>query len=863
MSKKFTSGFLACCIILLLPGFLSAQQITTFDPQSASVGSVVTITGNGFDPIPGNNIVYFGATKAVVVSASTSQLAVTVPVGATYQPITVTTGGLTAYSAKYFNPLFGCPPLNFSTSMLGNKVNFSSGYYSSPTSIVIADFDGDGKPDIAVTDQDNNSITVFRNTGASPMISNTSFTAGVNFYSAGGPIGIVVGDIDGDGKPDIAVTNNTSSISIFRNTGEPGYINALTFAPQVSFPTSTGASDDAGTANIAIGDLDGDGKPDLAVTNSNSSKNTISIFRNTSTPGIINSTSLAPKVDLAGGSTPLGLVITDIDGDGNPDIAVNNGYGTNLSVYRNISTKGVIGVNSFSPAVNFTTQYGTAGITAGDLNNDGKPDLVVSNLLANSISIFQNNASKGSITSTSFFSPVNLSTPTNPVSPVISDFNGDGKPDIALTSFELTASSSVNNPLSLFVNKISGSTITSASFATRMDLVTGGSFGKIAIGDLDEDGKPDFVIPNYTSDLISVLRNNITRFTSLPPVTVNSQGAVCDDGVWKNYYDPAAINNIICSVKDNGQSLGSTNATAYIDATPANYNGNYFLPRHYVITPAAQPSTNIKLRLYFTLAEFNALQISDNKLAAPGDLSIIKYQGPTEDGVFNPGDASSLTIIPSSAIQFGSAVGGFYAEFTVSGLSEFWLGSANLALPIQLLYFNAQKQDKMVSLQWSTASEINNDHFTVERSGDGVNFLPIATINAASGLSQPGIYEAKDASPFSGINYYRLKQTDKDGKSSYSAIKTVQWSGLTVRKLTIAPHPMVTQSTVSFWAKAGRTVFLLYTIEGALLKTYPIDQQSSGNVQLNITKDKLLPGIYLYKVNTNNQPVYHGKLVVE
>jgi hypothetical protein len=153
-----------------------------FDLLSASVGSAVTITGNGFDPIPGNNIVYFGATKAVVVSASPSQLAVTVPVGATYQPITFTTGGLTVYSAKNFKPLFGCPPLNFSTSILGNKVNLSSGYYSSPTSIAIADFDGDG-------------------------------------------------------KPDIAVTNNTSSISIFRTTGAPGYINALTFAPQVSFPT--------------------------------------------------------------------------------------------------------------------------------------------------------------------------------------------------------------------------------------------------------------------------------------------------------------------------------------------------------------------------------------------------------------------------------------------------------------------------------------------------------------------------------------------------------------------------------------------------------------------------------------------------
>lgn len=857
MSKKFTNHKAINCIVIFLIASLSlsAQRIISFNPISGRVGTTVTITGTGFDPVAGNNIVYFGATKATVTSASATQLVVIVPTGATFQPISVTKGGLTAYSARPFILTFGCAPVAVNaTTTFSEKINFSTGTFSSPVSIAIADFDGDGKPDIASTNQDNNSVAVFRNTSGSATLNNASFAPPVNFLTVKGPAGIAIGDIDGDGKLDIAITTTSSTVEVLRNTSSQG--TALSFAAPASLLTSTGPTDSAGTANINISDLDGDGKPDLIVTNP--LKSSISIFRNIGSTGTITRSSFGARTDLGAGAYPIGLVVTDIDGDGKPDIAVNNGYGFTLSIYRNTGTSGTI---SFAGTANLIIQLGTAGLAAGDLNNDGKPELVLTNLLDNSISIFPNNAIPGSINFFSFGPSINLATPTNPVTPVISDFNGDGKPDIAITSFDVTAQNTNSNPLSLFANNITGSTISSSSFLPRVDLITGGSFGRFTIGDLDGDGKPDLVIPNYSSDIISVLKNNASVFTSLPPSTVNGLNAVCDDGISKNYYDPSATNRIICSIRDNGNNLGSTNARVYVDAAPANYNSTYFMGRHYVINPSAQPVSNVQVRLYFTIAEFNALKALDNRLSGPGDLSITKYQGPTEDGVFNPADATSLSIIPPSSIVFGTAFGGYYADFTVNSLSEFWFSSGAVALPVQLLYFKAEKLGDAVSLQWSTASETNNDYFTVERSADGSNFSAIAIVKAGGSTSQPRVYEVKDPAPLHGLNHYRLKQTDKDGKISYSAIKTVEWQG--TLRITIAPQPIKATATVNFYAKAGTNNFVIYNAQGAVVQTYQLNRGSNGNAQLTIQKNKLAAGIYFYKIFNANKEMYRGKLIVE
>jgi len=291
-------------------------QITSFTPNSGPVGTTVTISGTGFSSSPTNNIVYFGATRATVTAATATQLTVTVPTGATYQPITVLVDGLVGYSKIPFTTTYPWLGVVDATSFIP-KVDFATG--SSPNSIAIGDLDGDGKADLAVTNQSSNTLSVFLNTGTSGTV---NYAPKVDFATGANPRRVSIGDLDGDGRADLAVTNpNSNTLSVFRNTGTPGTIS---YAARIDFVTGSYPF------SVAIGDLDEDGRADLAV--ANYSNNTLSVFRNTGTPGTV---SYAAKIDFATGANPISIAIGDLDGDGKADLAVTNSSSNTLSVLRN------------------------------------------------------------------------------------------------------------------------------------------------------------------------------------------------------------------------------------------------------------------------------------------------------------------------------------------------------------------------------------------------------------------------------------------------------------------------------------------------------------------------------------------------
>jgi hypothetical protein len=338
----------ACALVILysftvLPVGAQPPVITSFTPATGPIGIKVTITGSNFSPVAANNIVYFGAVKAPVSAATATSLTVTVPTGTAYQPITVTTNSLTGYAAQPFIVTFaggGGGPFTSNS--------FGSGYYYQ-SNVIISDFDGDGKPDMAVG-KDFYTVSIFKNTSANGVI---SFAAVVDYSVGLGAFNnylstLSAGDLDGDGKPDLAVTNRyTNTVSILKNTSVTGVIS---FAPKVDF--STGIS----PSGVSIGDLDGDGKPDLAVATDSYPNYSISVLRNTSTSGAI---SFAGKVDFVGDGSS-GFAIGDLNGDGKPELVVYDYTMRGIGVFRNTRTSGAV---SFAAIVDVLTGVAPSGIS--------------------------------------------------------------------------------------------------------------------------------------------------------------------------------------------------------------------------------------------------------------------------------------------------------------------------------------------------------------------------------------------------------------------------------------------------------------------------------------------------------------------
>lgn len=447
--------------------------ISSLSPNTGSVGNSITINGTNFNTTPANNIVYFGATKATVNSATSNSLNVTVPSGTTFHYPSVTTGNLTAYSNEQFLISFACDGIIGTTSFpIG-------GYYSSgtnPRSVAIADFDGDGKADIAAGNHLSNTVSVYLNQST---VGTISFAVKIDYSIPSSPSEVTYGDIDGDGKLDIVATNkNSNNISVLRNTCTVGNIS---FASPVNFTTGSYCY------GVAVNDLDGDGKPDIVA--SNFTAGNVSVLRNLSTVGNV---SFAAATNLTTGTSPNGVALGDLDNDDKVDLIVGNRGSSTISIYRNTSSVGSI---SFASNVDLTTATNPFNPAIGDIDGDGKVDIAVANEGSNSISVFKNYSTAGNI---SFAPKSDFTCGAGPYRVALGDLNGDGKLDMA------TGNNSGNN-VSVLVNI---STTGSISFLNKVDYNTGPNTSFIAIGDLDGDEKPDLAATVETSAQIVSLRND-------------------------------------------------------------------------------------------------------------------------------------------------------------------------------------------------------------------------------------------------------------------------------------------------------------------------------------------------------------------
>ncbi len=317
----------------------------------------------------------------------------------------------------------------------------------------------------------------------------TNPTGGQNFLASsfasaigiGGGSSIIEGDFDLDGKLDVASTSfNTDLVIVGRNTSSNGiasFSNANFF----------------GTVNpiaIKTADINNDGLLDLLV--AGYAFNVVYVFKNTSTVGNIN---FASPVAFGTGSTPRKLTIGDLDNDGKMDIISSNQGDNTISVLRNTSTTVSI---TFATKVDYATASSPEGICIGDMDNDGKIDvLVANNSASSSVSLFKNISTIGSI---ALNPKIDYTTGGFPWEVAVADMDNDGKLDII-------SSNTGPNTVSILKN----TTTTSLSFSANVEFGTTSSPRGLAINDVDTDGKPDIVtVNNFSGSQACVLKNTST-----------------------------------------------------------------------------------------------------------------------------------------------------------------------------------------------------------------------------------------------------------------------------------------------------------------------------------------------------------------
>jgi len=144
-------------------------------------------------------------------------------------------------------------------------------------------------------------------------------------------------------------------------------------------------------------------------------------------------------------------------------------------------------------------------------------------------------------------------------------------------------------------------------------------------------------------------------------------------------------------------------------------------------------------------------------------------------------------------------------------------------LPVTLVSFTAAKQEKNVLLKWTTATEIDNDYFIIERSSNGNNWETISQMPTQGNGSNLQYYQDKDLTPLQGVNFYRLKQVDIDGKFVYSKTVMVDMRLNKENNLVLMPNPVVSDAltlNLSDIEASGNCKILLYDMTGKITKTY-------------------------------------------
>jgi hypothetical protein len=236
-------------------------------------------------------------------------------------------------------------------------------------------------------------------------------------------------------------------------------------------------------------------------------------------------------------------------------------------------------------------------------------------------------------------------------------------------------------------------------------------------------------------------------------------------------------------------------------------------------------------------------------LSVGNDFTLEYGSNAVVDGTLNVTKKLTVRDGSSAITGIGSITAGSYdGNGSIFGHSPASSLTPGAVLPIELTYFQVYNNKTNITLNWQTAAEENNDYFTIERSADGVNYKIIATIRGA-GTSMSAInYSYTDNNPLNGVSYYRLKQTDYDGK--FEVFSPVSVSYLNESEIKIGSNPSAKELNISVNGEIGSGVAKIYNVIGVLIKTIEINNNFTTVNVSDIPK-----GTYILVVSANKTQI--------
>ena len=380
--------------------------------------------------------------------------------------------------------------------------------------IVMGDLNGDGIPDLVTSNYSSNTLSVLMGNG------DGSFLAPVDYAVSNYAFGMALGDVNGDGYPDIAVGfDEGGNVGVLLGNGDGTFQAMLT-------NTTSGAS-----FYVALTDLNHDGNLDIATLNSSAGGVSVLLGNGDGT--------FQAEQAYSAGSYSYGLAVADFNKDGNVDVAVSNYSGSTIAVLLGN------GDGTLQTAVTYPTGSYSTNVTAVDLDSDGNPDLVVSNNGSNNLSVLLGNGDG------TFKAKVDYAVP-GVWGVAAGDVNGDGIPDVVATSLA--------GGVELLLGVGDGTLLPAVSTATSA------SDYLLALGDLNGDGVIDVAVANLGGSNVLVSLGSISTTATLAAVSIPGGGS---HNVVASYAGDANSAVSVSSLVSLTGTLVSTSLALTISPNPA------------------------------------------------------------------------------------------------------------------------------------------------------------------------------------------------------------------------------------------------------------------------------------------------------